>query len=69
MVARPKGLGPENDCAGEVQQELYTTDPPSRQRERPKSTNPQLSDSNKSLVVSPRWLLYSKTDASTDRRS
>jgi hypothetical protein len=26
-------------------------------------------DSNKNLVVSPRWMLYSKTDWSTDRRS
>jgi hypothetical protein len=27
MVASPKGLGPENDCAGEVQQQLQKTDP------------------------------------------
>jgi hypothetical protein len=26
-------------------------------------------DSNKNLVVSPRWMLYSKTDWPTDRRS
>jgi hypothetical protein len=26
------GLGPENDCAGEAQQQLYTTDPSSRQK-------------------------------------
>jgi hypothetical protein len=31
--------------------------------------NQQLSDSNKNLVVSPRWVLYSKTDWPTDRRS
>jgi hypothetical protein len=69
MVASPTGLGPENDCAGEGQQQLYTTDPSSRQRERPKSTNPQLSDSNKNVVVGPRWVLYSKIDWPTDRRS
>jgi hypothetical protein len=40
-----------------------------RPRQRLTSTNPQLSDSNKNLVVSPRWVLYSKTDWPTDRRS
>jgi hypothetical protein len=28
----PVGLGPENDCAGEDQQQLQTTEPSSRQR-------------------------------------
>jgi hypothetical protein len=28
----PAGLGPGNDCTGEDQQQLYTTDPPYRQR-------------------------------------
>jgi hypothetical protein len=69
MVASPTGLGRSNDCSGEGQQKLYTTDPSSRQRERPTSTNLQLSDSNKNLVVSPRWMLYSKTDWPTDLRS
>jgi hypothetical protein len=69
MVASHTGLGPENDFAGEGQQKLSTTDPPSGQRERPTSTNPQLSDSNQNLVVSPRWVLYSKTDWPTDLRS
>jgi hypothetical protein len=69
MVAGPTGLGPKNDRAGEDPQKLQTTDPFSRQRERPTSTNPQLSDSNKNQVVSPRWVLYSKTDWPTDRRS
>jgi hypothetical protein len=32
MVRSPTGLGPENDCAGEGQQQLKTTDPFSRQR-------------------------------------
>jgi hypothetical protein len=27
----PAGVGPENDCAVEVQQQLYTRDPSSRQ--------------------------------------
>jgi hypothetical protein len=35
MVASATELGPENDCAGEGQQELQTTNPSSRQRERP----------------------------------
>jgi hypothetical protein len=69
MVMSPAGLGPENDCAGEAQQQLYMADPSSRQTERPTSTNQQLSDSNKNLVVSPRWVLYTKTDSPTDRRS
>jgi hypothetical protein len=69
MVTSPTGLGPENDCAGEGQQQLQTTESSSRQREGPTSTNPQLSDSNKNLVVSPKWVLYSKTDWPTDRRS
>jgi hypothetical protein len=32
MVMSPVGLGPENDCAGEDQQQLETTDPSSHQR-------------------------------------
>jgi hypothetical protein len=43
-----------------------TTDPSSRQRERRISTSLQLSDSNKNLVISPRWVLYSKTDWPTE---
>jgi hypothetical protein len=69
MATSPTGLGPKNDCAVEDQQQLYTTGPSYCLRERPTSTNPQLSNSNKSLVVSPRWVLYSKTDWPTDRRS
>jgi hypothetical protein len=33
VVMSPLGLGPENDCPGEDQQQLQTTDPSSRQRE------------------------------------
>jgi hypothetical protein len=29
---------------------------------RPTSTNPQLTDINTNLVISSRWMLYSKTD-------
>jgi hypothetical protein len=32
MVASPTGLGPENECTGEVQQQLKMADPSSRQR-------------------------------------
>jgi hypothetical protein len=69
MVASPTGLRPEIDSAGEGQLQFYMTDPSSRQKERPISTNLQLSDSNKDLVVSPRWVLYSQTDWPADRRS
>jgi hypothetical protein len=69
MATNPVRLGPENDCAGEDQQELLMTDLASRQRGRPKSTNPQLSDNNKDLVVIPKRVLYSKTDWPADRRS
>jgi hypothetical protein len=69
MVTSPTGLGSENDRTGEDQQQLKPTDPYSRERERPTSRNPQYSDSNKNLDVSPRRVLYSKTDWPTDRRS
>jgi hypothetical protein len=46
-----------------------TTDQSSHHRERPILTKPQMSDSNKHLVVSPGWVLYSKTDWPTGRRS
>jgi hypothetical protein len=32
MVMSLTGLGPENDCIGEGQQQLQTTDPSSRER-------------------------------------
>jgi hypothetical protein len=69
MVTNPTGLGPKNDCIGEDQQQLQTADPFSCQRERPTSTNQQLSDSNKNVVVSPIWVLDINTDWPTDRRS
>jgi hypothetical protein len=39
------------------------------QRGRPTSTNPQLSDSNKNLVLGPQMGPATKTDWPTDRRS
>jgi hypothetical protein len=66
MAATPTGLGPGNDCPGEGQQQMLTTDPSFHQRERPTSTNAQMSDSNKNLVVSPRWVFYSHTDWPSD---
>jgi hypothetical protein len=69
MVLSPAGLGPENDCAGEDQQQLQTTDPPSRQRGRPTTRNLQLSNSNKNLVLVPRQGLDIETDWPTDYRS
>jgi hypothetical protein len=33
-IMSPAGFGPENDCADEDQQQLLTTDPSPRQRER-----------------------------------
>jgi hypothetical protein len=62
-------LGPENDCASEGQWKLQTTHPSSRQRGRPKPTNPQQSDNNQDLVVSPKWVLCTKTDFDFDYRN
>jgi hypothetical protein len=69
MATSPKGLGPENDCAGEDQQQFVNDRPVLSSERVPKPTNVQLSDNNKDLVVSPRWVLYSKRDWPTDRRS
>jgi hypothetical protein len=66
MVTSAKGLGPKKECAGEDPQHKQKTNPSSRQRERPTSTSLQLSDSNKDLVISPRWVLYTKTDWQTE---
>jgi hypothetical protein len=46
MFMSPVGLKPEKGCAGDARQKLKTTDPTSRQRGRPTSTNPQLSKNN-----------------------
>jgi hypothetical protein len=69
MVTSLKGLGAEKDYAGESPQHIQKTDPSSRQAEPFTLTNPQLSDSNKNMVVILRWVLDTKTDWPTDRRS
>jgi hypothetical protein len=47
MLTSPVGLRYEKCCASNDQQKLKTTDPTSRQRGRPTSTNPQLYKNNK----------------------
>jgi hypothetical protein len=68
MVASPMGLGAETDCAGEGQQHLSTTDPSSRQRELHQQTRNCLTVI-KIWSLSPRWMLDTKRDRPTDRRS
>jgi hypothetical protein len=46
MLTSPVGLRSEKGCAGNAQQKLKTTDPTSRQRGHPTSTNLQLSKNN-----------------------
>jgi hypothetical protein len=53
MVIISVGLEPEKDCAGEAQQQMNTRDPSSLQIGLPISTNPQLSESKKNLVIGP----------------
>jgi hypothetical protein len=62
MVMSPARLGTENNCAGERQQQLYMTGPSSRQRKRPTSTNLQMCDRNKNVVLGFRWVLDTKLD-------
>jgi hypothetical protein len=49
MVMSSAGLGPESDCSGKAQKQLYKyiTDPSSCQRGHPTSGNPQFSDRKK----------------------
>jgi hypothetical protein len=42
----PVGLRSEKGCAGDARKKLKSTDPTSRQRGSPTSTNPQLSKYN-----------------------
>jgi hypothetical protein len=42
MLMSPVGLRPERRCAGDAQGKLKITEPSSRRRGRPTSTNPQL---------------------------
>jgi hypothetical protein len=58
MVTGPAGLVPENYCAGEAQ--------PSRKIGRPTPIDPQLSDSNKSLVLGKSCGLEEKIDWTPD---
>jgi hypothetical protein len=67
MIASPKGLGPERDCAGKAQRHTQKTDP---QRGRPTKRGPWLWNSNKYLVMSPRrWSTPRLTDWLTVSRS
>jgi hypothetical protein len=61
MVMNLAETTPENDYAGEAQQQLQIADPSSPQRRRPTSTNPLLFDRNKNLVLGSRWWLNTKT--------
>jgi hypothetical protein len=61
MLMSPMGLRPEKGCSGDARQKLKSTDPTSRQRGRPTSTNPKLSKNiqrengkNWSLVPGPK---------------
>jgi hypothetical protein len=67
MVSSPKGLGPEKDCAGKGQQQGHTR--PLVTEGAPQEQDRNCHTSNKDLVVSPRWVLCSKTDWPADRRS
>jgi hypothetical protein len=67
MVASPKGLEPEKDCASKGQQYRQKTDPSSRQRGRPTKTKPQVSNSSKYLVMSPHGARHQ--DLLTGRQS
>jgi hypothetical protein len=64
-------LRSEKGCAGDARQKLKTTDPTSRQRGRPTSTNPQLSKiikerKGEKFVAGPRWVPDTRTDWPTD---
>jgi hypothetical protein len=68
-VMSPMGIGPENDCAGEDQTAIeYGRSVLSPER-APHINKPQLSDRNKNPILSPRWVLDTKADWPTDRRS
>jgi hypothetical protein len=71
MVVSSAGFGPELDCSGKAQKQLYEqiTDTSSHQRGRPTSRIPHLSERKKSLVMGFRWEIDTKIDWPTDRRS
>jgi hypothetical protein len=70
MLMSPVGLRPEKGCAGDARQKLKSTDPTSRQRGRPTSTNPKLSTTKdlewEKLVADPRCVPDTKMDWPTD---
>jgi hypothetical protein len=66
------GLRSEKGCAGDARQKLKSTDPTSRQRGRPTSTNRNCQKKNRErekLVAGPRWVPDTKKDWPTDSRS
>jgi hypothetical protein len=74
MLRSPVGLRSEKGCAGDARQELKSTDPTSRQRGHPTSTNPKMSKKyftreGGKVVVGPGWVSDTKMDWPTDRRS
>jgi hypothetical protein len=69
MLVSSMGLRCEKGCAGDARQKLKTTDPTSRQRGRPTSTNPQLFKNNqKEKGKSWSRVPDTKTDWPTDCR-
>jgi hypothetical protein len=72
MVASPKGLGPRNTALARAsgtykrQTRPLVREGAPRNQERNCQT---YSEWKKNLVVSPGWVLYTKTDWPTDRRS
>jgi hypothetical protein len=63
------GPGPENDYAGEVQQQCKRQTRPLIRESSPHQQTHNCLDSNKNQVISSRWVFYSKTDWLTDLRS
>jgi hypothetical protein len=61
VVTSPGGLGPENDCAGEDQQQLYATEKCSRQRGCYIRTMKASIQFKKMLVVSFEGLVAKKS--------
>jgi hypothetical protein len=71
MLISPVGLRSDKGYTGDARQKLKTTDPTSRQRGRPTSTNPKLSKKyskreGEKLVADPRWVPDTKTDWPSD---
>jgi hypothetical protein len=73
MIMSTAGLILEEDCPGEAQQQLKSTDPTSRQRGRPISETRNclkvIKKEGEKLVAGSRWMPDTKTDWPTDRRS